>query len=449
MPAVVPMSDLPGQQEATAVPPVPTPPAVVDAPAVLPRLGERRRRQPGWRSTDILRTAALVIAMYIGARLLWLANPLVLTAFLGVLFGLAVGAGVDHLERWRIPRGLGAPLIVFTFVALLVGFGAWIAPTLRRQSIELRHKLPESIDRLDAWMNGHPGGIISTVLGGAATEARIDSAQATAPAAVRAAPVQPGVAPAPSAPAPADTARVTQPLSLRERLGNQLSGVTRYLFPFLTSTLAVIAGLLLIIFLAIYTAIDPELYRRGMMHLFPHRARDRAGEVLSSMAIVLRRWLVAQLIGMAVIGIAVTIALLILHVRAAFALGVLSGLFEFIPTIGPVLSAIPALAMGFLDSPQKGLAVLVVFLVIHVLESHILIPLLMKGSINLPPALTILVQALMALIFGFLGLMTAVPLLAAVLVAVKMLYVQDVVGDDILLPGGRASGTRLGSPRRA
>lgn len=442
------MSDRSGQHDTAAVPPVPTPPAAVDLPPALTRTGERRSRPPGWRSTDILRTAALVIAMYIGARLLWLANPLVLTAFLGVLFGLAVGAGVDWLQRWGIPRGAGAPLIVFTFVALLIGFGTWIAPTLRRQSIELRHKLPESIDRLDAWINGHPGGILSTVLRGAATEARVDSARSTQPtmAPAPAPAARASAAPAPGAAAPADTAQGSQPISLRQRLGSQLSGVTRYLFPFLTSTLAFVAGLLLIVFLAIYTAIDPELYRRGMMHLFPHRARARAGQVLSSMAIVLRRWLVAQLIGMAVIGVAVSIALLILHVRAAFALGVLSGLFEFIPTIGPVLSAIPALAMGFLDSPQKGLAVLVVFSGIHVLESHILIPLLMKGSINLPPALTILVQALMALVFGFLGLMTAVPLLAAVMVAVKMLYVQDVVGDEVLLPGGSPRGTRLGRP---
>lgn len=445
MPPPGTMTDHAREHDGTPVPPVPTPPATVEPPAAMTRTAEHRRRQPGWRSTDILRTAALVIAMYIGARLLWLANPLILTAFIGILFGLAVGAGVDYLQRWRVPRAAGAPLIVFGCIALLVAFGVSIAPTLHRQSVELQHKLPESIDRLDAWISGHPGGILSTMLGGPGTELRADSARAAA---------LPGQPPSTSraaqgaAPTPADTAHVPRPLSLRDRLGSQLSGVTRYLFPFLTSTIAVIAGLLLIVFLAIYTAVDPELYRRGMMHLFPHRARDRAGEVLSSMAIVLRRWLVAQLIGMAVIGAAVTIALLVLHVRAAFALGVLSGLFEFVPTIGPVISAIPALAMGFLDSPQKGLAVLIVFWVIHVLESHILIPLLMKGSINLPPALTILVQALMVLVFGFLGLMTAVPLLAAIMVAVKMLYVQDVVGDDVLLPGGSPRGTRLGPPKR-
>jgi predicted PurR-regulated permease PerM len=118
-------------------------------------------------------------------------------------------------------------------------------------------------------------------------------------------------------------------------------------------------------------------------------------------------------------------------VKAALALGVIAGLLEFIPTIGPTLSAIPALAMGFLDSPEKALYILVAYVGIQFLENHILIPILMKGGIDLPPALTILSQALATMLFGFLGLMVAVPLLAAVMVAVKMIYVEDVVGDQI------------------
>lgn len=139
---------------------------------------------------------------------------------------------------------------------------------------------------------------------------------------------------------------------------------------------------------------------------------------------VLRKWLVTQLIAMAVIGTVTTIVLLILGVKAAFALGLLAGLFEFIPTVGPLLSAVPAVAMGFLDSPEKALLVAGAYVGIQFLENHILIPLLMKGGMDLPPALTVITQALLALVFGFLGLMVAVPLLAVVLVTVQVLYVQ-------------------------
>ncbi len=173
------------------------------------------------------------------------------------------------------------------------------------------------------------------------------------------------------------------------------------------------AGLLLILMMSIYIGTDPFTYRNGILHLFPKRKRARLAEVLTETASMLRKWLVTQLIAMIVIGSASTIALLILGVKAPFALGIIAGLLEFVPTIGPVLSAVPAIAMGFLDSPEKALYVGLAYLVIQQLEGHILIPLLMKGGMDLPPVLTIVTQGLMALLFGFLGLMIAVPLLAA------------------------------------
>ena len=103
---------------------------------------ERRQRAPGWHSKDVARAAALVIAMYLGVQLLWFVSPLALTAFLGVLFGLAVEAGVDRLERFKIRRGIGAAIIVVTFFAFLFGIGAWLTPTIREQSGELRAKIP-------------------------------------------------------------------------------------------------------------------------------------------------------------------------------------------------------------------------------------------------------------------------------------------------------------------
>jgi predicted PurR-regulated permease PerM len=380
-----------------------------------------RPRAPGFRSADILRTAALVIGMYFLAQLIRFAHPLFLTAFLGLLFGLAVSTGVDILGRWRLPRGVSAALIVITFFGLLAGFGASMAPTLHRQGIELRRQLPDAIDRVEAWINARRGGMLGIVLSDASSTARTDSA-ATQPS-----------APAPPAPrAAGDTTHA--PTTLRDRMGAQLNGATRYLFPFLSSTMQVVAGLLIIIFLSIYIAVDPDMYHRGLMLLFPRPQRRRAGEVLSAIATVLKKWLVTQLIAMLTIGVVTTVVLLVLRVKAAFALGLLAGLLEFIPTVGPIVSALPAIAMAFLDSPEKALWVGIAYVGIQFFENHLLIPLLMKGGVDLPPALTVFSQALMALTFGFLGLMCAVPLLAAVVVAVKMLYVQDVVGEHHVRP---------------
>ena len=383
----------------------------------------RRPRAPGFRSADVLRTAALVIGMYFLAQLIRFAHPLFLTAFLGILFGLAVSSGVDALSRWRLPRGLSAALIVVTFFGLLVGFGAWMAPTLHRQGVELRRQLPDAIDRVEAWINARRGGVLGMVLSDASSTARTDSTASAQPPSA-AAPAQP--------PAAGDTARA--PATLRGRMGAQLNGATRYLFPFLSSTVQVVAGLLIIIFLSIYIAVDPDMYHRGLMLLFPRPQRRRAGEVLSAISAVLKKWLVTQLVAMLTIGAVTTILLLALRVKAAFALGLLAGLFEFIPTVGPIVSALPAVAMAFLDSPEKALSVGIAYVGIQFFENHLLIPLLMKGGINLPPALTVFSQALMAMTFGFLGLMCAVPLLAATVVAVKMLYVEDVVGEQHVSP---------------
>ena len=134
---------------------------------------------------------------------------------------------------------------------------------------------------------------------------------------------------------------------------------------------------------------------------------------------------------MLVIGAVTTVSLLVLGIPAAIPLGILAGLFEFIPTVGPILSAVPAVTMGFIDSPEKALTVAIVYAAIQFAENHLLIPMLMKEGMDLPPAMTILAQALMALIFGFMGLLVAVPVLAATMVAVKMLYVEGVVGDDV------------------
>jgi predicted PurR-regulated permease PerM len=404
---------------------------------------ERRTRQVGWHSKDIARTAALVIAIYLVARLLWFANPLVMVTFLGVLFGLAVEAGVDKLERFRIPRGLGAGMIVLGFFGLLVGIGAMMAPTIREQSGVLRQRIPEAVDRIEEWINRRQAGFLGTIFGRvagipAADSAAADTAGGLVPSVVGATvaatettqgrPPLDTVRPAPDS---GDVSAPSASETLRSRLGQQLSSATQYVFPFLSQTIAVFAGIILIIFIAIYIAADPDTYHRGMMHLFPHHMRTRAGEVLSAIAIVLRRWLVTQLIAMTVIGTVTTIALLILDVKAAFALGLIAGLMEFIPTVGPLLSAIPAVAMGFLDSPQKAVTVALLYMGIQFLENHLLIPMLMKGGVDVPPVMTILGQALFTLLFGFLGLMVAVPALAASMVAVKMLYVERVVGDDV------------------
>ena len=392
---------------------------------------------------DAIRIAATVVGLSVALLLLWQTRTLVLTVFLGILFAIAVSAGVDRLQRWKIPRGIAAPLIVFTFVGLVAGFGSWIGPTVRQQSMELRTKLPEALEKLEQWVQSRGGGVIATITGfgddtgppppaganttgDSAAGAGADTGVADAlPDSARGAVTEPAVTePAVKTPAPK---------TLRNRLVAQIGGAGRYFLRVLGSTVEVLAGIVLVIFLAIYLAIDPSVYRRGLLHLVPRRARGRTEEILTAIAVTLRKWLVTQLIAMIVIGVVSTVVLMALKVRAAVPLGILAGLLEFVPTLGPIISSLPAIAMGFVDSPQKALAVAIAYVGIQFLENHLLIPILMKEGVDLPPALTIVMQALMAIIFGILGLLVAVPLLATIMIAARILTKDE--GD----PGARAA----------
>src|SRR5688572_30180954 len=146
-----PISRIPETMAAKDEPP-PSPRAAQDAkttptPAAQVPGPERRKRQVGWRTADVMRAALAVIGMYLAMRLIWVAQTVFLTAFLGVLFGLAVSAGVDWLRpRIRLPRGVLAALIVLGSAGAIVGFFVISGPVLAAQSQELRTKLPEAID---------------------------------------------------------------------------------------------------------------------------------------------------------------------------------------------------------------------------------------------------------------------------------------------------------------
>ena len=138
---------------------------------------------------------------------------------------------------------------------------------------------------------------------------------------------------------------------------------------------------------------------------------------------------------MVTIGIVVTGVMALLHVRAFVALGVIAGVLEFVPVFGPIIGAIPAIALAFADSPQKALWVTIAFAIIQQLEGNVLIPMLLQKAVSVPPALSLIGIASMLIVLGILGALIAEPLVAAALVAVKMLYVEPVIGEKLVESG--------------
>jgi predicted PurR-regulated permease PerM len=381
----------------------------------------------GWPTRDILRTLAVIAGFYITLQLLWVGRSVVLLTFLGLLFGVALTAGVDRLERSRVPRGVGAVLIMLLFIGALAGVGAAAAPSITGQLRELKTQLPQAIGKIQRWVRDRQEGVsqvLEQVNGEQPDTGRPEPGQAAEP--------DEGAAPAQAG--QKESGGEKQP-GLGQGLTDQVGGVARHLFGFFSSTVAVLGGIVLILFVAIFVAIDSRTYLDGLMHLFPHEARPRAREVLSATGMMLRRWLFTQFISMLAVGVLTAVVLLSLGVKAAIALGIIAGIMEFIPIAGPIIAAVPAIAMGFLDGPEKALYVTLAYIVIQQVEANLLYPLLMKKGLELPPVLTIFTQGVMSLVFGFAGLLVAVPMLAAVIVPIKMLYVRDVVGDEVKLPG--------------
>ena len=389
---------------------------------------EPEDRSSGWKTRDILRTLAVIAGFYIALQVLWIGRSIVLLTFLGVLFGIALTAGVDWLQRRRVPRGVGAVLIVVAFLAVLAGLGALTAPSITGQLRELKTQLPAAVGKIQRWIKDRQEGV-TEVLEQVSPEAAAGQAGGDTAGG------KGGQRGQPQQGQSDKSGGEEKESSLGQGIADQIGGVARQLFGFASSTVAVLGGFVLILFVAIFVAIDAETYQDGLMHLFPHKARRRAREVLSATAGMLRRWLFTQFISMVLVGVLTTVVLLIMGIEAAVALGIIAGILEFVPIAGPIMASIPAIAMGFLDGPEKAIYVALAYVVIQQIESNVLYPLLMKKGLELPPVLTIFTQGVLATVFGFIGLLVAVPMLAAAIVPIKMLYVRDVVGDDVKLPG--------------
>jgi predicted PurR-regulated permease PerM len=407
---------------------------------LLPKPLPPERR--GWRTADLARAAVVALAVWFGLQLLWSVSSLVFLVFLATLFGLAVGRGVDFLERFRVRRGIAAALIVLGTLGTIGGVLALTAPTLIEQGKQLQTEFPEAIHKLQTWVDSKRTGLIGTLIKSAATSPA--SARSTPVASPVVAPVAGGLpATGPRKPSVAQAARqvsdsiaASPSEAIKRRITEGLGGASRYLFSFVSNTLAAAAAFVLLVFLAMYIGAEPEVYRGWLLSVVPATSRAQVRLVLAEIATVLRKWLVTQMIAMVVIGVVSMIVLLALGVKAPFALAFIAGLFEFIPSVGPVLSAVPAILMAFVDSPEKALAVLVAYWGIQFLENNLLIPYLMRGEMDLPPAITLVAQSLMTLVFGFIGLMVAVPLTAAVLVPLRMMAERENAREQAMVRHG-------------
>lgn len=330
-------------------------------------------------------TIGLVVLAFLLLVLLYFTFDVVLLIFSAVLIAILLRGFADLLRRY-IPISDGWLVLIAAglLVGALAGAIALLAPSVAEQAAHLRDQLPVSLAAARDY--------IATFGWGRAILEQL--------------------------PDPQTVWENITAAGLLSRVGGIFS-----------TTIGVVGNFFIVILLAIYFAIEPKFYANGFARLFPIDDRPRVLEILESIAETLRWWLIGKAGSMLFIGVLTWIALSILGIPLALTLGLIAGLLSFIPNFGPILSAVPAILIGFVISPMTAVYAAAIFVGVQLVESNIVTPIIERETIELPPGLTVIFQLALAVLVGGLGLVLATPLLAVIMVVVQMVYMEDVLGD--------------------
>lgn len=333
----------------------------------------------------VLLTVGLVCLTVLLLTLLYFTFDVLLLIFAAALLAIFLRGLADILCRYtNIPEGLSVLAISVLIIGILAGAIASLAPDVADQVRHLREELPKSAAAASSY--------ISQFGWGRALIEQLPTFE-----------------------------------SVRSNLNPStlLSGVGG----FFSSTVGAVGNFFIVILLSIYFASEPRIYSRGFTNLFPLRRRTRVREILFAISDTLRWWLIGKVGSMIFIGLLTWIGLSIIGVPLALTLGLIAGLLSFIPNFGPIISALPALLLAFIESPTTALYVLILYVGVQLIESNLVTPFIERKTVEIPPALTIVFQLALAVLVGGLGLVLATPLLAVMLVLIQMVYVEDVLGD--------------------
>lgn len=202
------------------------------------------------------------------------------------------------------------------------------------------------------------------------------------------------------------------------------------------SGLVAIGGAVFALIIGVYIAVDGPYYFEGTVRAFPPRHRDRAQDILAKCAKVVRTWFRAQLIDMAIIGAITTIGLLLAGVKYWALFGLLTAILGFIPYVGVMLVVVLVSLVTLATDPGQVPWVLLVFLITQQIEGNIVLPMVMKGQVEIPEALLLVVMLLFGSWFGLLGAIVATPLVAVMICLYRNLYLPRI--EDIHVPADPA-----------
>lgn len=316
---------------------------------------------------------------------------LIFSAFL-----VAVGLnGLARLIQCVLPISRhGAVAVVATVLALFLGLSITaVTMNIANQAPELKQQVAQSIDQLQSRLDDYEmtQTFLSSSVVGESGEGESDQ-------------------------------------SIGQRLTGELSGAV-------SVTMSTLTDFFVIVIIGLYLALQPSLYRDGLLRLFPPSQRKRAWDISEEAADAVRRWLTGRVVSMTVTGIASAAGLALIGIPFAFLLGLLAGLFTFIPYLGALVSAVPALLVAGLHGYWPMVYVAALYVALHTLEGYVLAPMIQKRAVSIAPGFLLSVQVIGGAIAGVLGVALATPIALVIAVIVQLAYVRDVIGDEPHLPG--------------
>lgn len=340
------------------------------APPRTPRATLASELTPRTDDADLARRA-LIVSLVAGAvlALLYALRALYTTPLLifsGVLFAIVLHSLASWVvRRTGMRRRWALAVVVSVLVALAAAALVVTGPSAAKEAEELRKRLPRIVAPLRARIERHE-------LGRELLDANAQQ--------------EPGV--------------------VAQRAGRAFG-----------TALGFVADAAIVFFLGVFLAAEPEVYRRGLVSLLPARHRERSREALLAVGEALEWWLLGRAFTMVVIGVATTAGLLALGAPMAVPMGVLAGLLNFIPYVGPIIAAVPAVALALTDGVRPALYVGALYVFVQSLEGYVLTPLVDRRTVAIPPALGLSAQLVFGVLLGAPGVMLASPLVVCALVA--------------------------------
>jgi predicted PurR-regulated permease PerM len=339
----------------------------------------------------VLYLALAIAGVYVAVLLAWTIREALLLAFASVVGAVLLLSASEPIERrMALARHWSLALVGLLLLLAVSGFFWLLGTRLRSQMIELTGQLPAAINAIQQSL-----GISLPGQGGQSGGAGVGLS---------------GIA-----------------SGVRELLGS--------LFSLGTTVLTGLSSLILVVVGAFFLAAAPGVYRSGVVKLFPKDQHARVDDALVTSGHALRLWLFGQLIAMATVGALACLGTWLIGLPSPLALGLFAGVIEFVPVVGPILGAVPAILLALAHSGWTALWTLLLFVVVQQIESNLIMPLVQRRLIEIPPALLLFALLAIGLLFGMIGVVIATPLTVVLYVLVKKLYVREVLGEETQVPG--------------